>query len=81
MNLQQSREEVWEQVRWRLRDAKNKNPLHNVDYYEAIGTTFKTNNDRQKEFLNCMTIITSQEASAKEKNSAESELEQLFSFK
>jgi len=80
MNLQQSREEVSEQVRWRLRDAKNKNPLHDVEYYEAIGVTYKTNDDRQERFLKCMSILASPQSSAEEKTRAENILEQQFSF-
>ena len=81
MNLQYPREEVSEQVRWRLRDAKNKTPLHNLDYYEAIGVTYKINNDRQEIFLKGMSILTSPQTSAEEKFLAEDTLEKQFSFK
>lgn len=78
MKPQHSREEVSEQVRWRLRDAKTKTPLHEVDYYEAIGVTYKTNDDRQKMFLKCMSILDSPETSAEEIKTAEDKLQKLF---
>ena len=81
MNLPDSREEVIEQVRWRLRDVKNKTPLHNVDYYEAIGITDQTDDDRQKMFAGCMSILHSPLTSAMKKLSTENKLEELFSFK
>ena len=80
MNLQDSREEVSEQVRWRLRDAERKTPLHKVDYYEATRVSYKLNDDRQEIFLNCMSILKSPDTSAEEKMKAEETRRQLFPF-
>jgi hypothetical protein len=80
MNLQDSREDVSEQVRWRLRDAATKTPLHDVDYYEATGVTYKLNDDRQETFWECMSILESPEASAEEKKTAEDTRQKLFPF-
>lgn len=81
MNLPDSREEVSEQVRWRLRDAKKKTPLHNVDFFEATQVSYKLNDDRQETFWESQSILYSPDTSAEEKKKAEDTLEQLFSFK
>jgi hypothetical protein len=78
MKPQHSREEVSEQVRWRLRDAETKTPLDDLDYYEATGVTYKLNDDRQEMFLKCMSILNSPQISAKEKKTAEDKLQKLF---
>ena len=80
MNLQESREDVSEQIRWRLRDAEAKTPLHHVDYYEATGVSYKLNDDRQKMFWECQSILCSPETSAEKKKTAEDTLQKLFSL-
>lgn len=80
MNLQESRKDVSEQIRWRLRDAEAKTPLHHVDYYEATGVSYKLNDDRQKMFWECQSILCSPETSAEEKKTAEDTLQKLFSL-
>jgi hypothetical protein len=80
MNLQDSREDVSEQVRWRLRDAETKTPLHHVDYYEATGVSYKLNDDRQKVFWECQSILYSPDTSAEKKKKAEDTLQKLFPF-
>mgnify|MGYP001286657591 CR=1 FL=1 len=80
MNLQGSREEVSEQVRWRLRDAETKTPLDDVDYTETTRVTYETNDDRQKIFWKCQSIIYSPDTSAEKKKKAEDTLEKLFSL-
>lgn len=80
MNLHDSPESVIERVRLRLKDAEKKTPLHKVDYYEAIGVSYnKTNDDRQKMFSECMSILDSPETSP-EKKAAEDTLQKLFSL-
>lgn len=80
MNLRESREDVSEQVRWRLRDAETKTPLDDVDYYEATGVSYKLNDDRQDMFWKCQNIFYSPE-SAEEQQNAEDTMEKLFSYK
>ncbi len=80
MNLQDSREEVSEQVRWRLRDAKTKTPLHGVDYYEATRVSYKLNDDRQVMFWKYQPILCSPDTSAEEKKTAEDARRKLFPF-
>lgn len=80
MNLQESREDVSEQIRWRLRDAEAKTPLHHVDYCEATGVSYKLNDDRQETFWKCQNIFYSPE-SAEEQQKDEDTMEKLFSFK
>ncbi len=80
MNLQESREDVNEQVRWRLRDAETKTPLDDVDYFEATRVTYETNDNRQKMFLECMSILNSPKTSAEEKKTAEDTRRKLFPF-
>ena len=80
-NLRDSPESVIERVRSRLNDAETRSPLDNADYYEAIGITDQTDDDRQKMFAGCMSILHSPLTSAMEKLSAENKLEELFSFK
>jgi hypothetical protein len=80
MNLEDEREEVSEQVRWRLRDAETKTPLHRVDYYEATRVSYKLNDDRQEIFSNCRSILESPDTSAEEKKTAEETRRQLFPF-
>lgn len=80
MNLQDSREEVREQVRWRLRDAKTKTPLHGVDYYEATRVSYKLNDDRQVMFWKYQSILCSPDTSAEEKKTAEDARRKLFPF-
>lgn len=80
MNLQDSREDVSEQVRWRLRDAETKTPLHHVDYYEATGVSYKLNDDRQKMFRECQSILCSPDTSAEKKKRVEDTLQKLFSL-
>jgi hypothetical protein len=78
MDLRDLPESVIERVRWRLRDAKT--PLDNVDYYEATGVSYKTNDDRQEMFRRCMAILHNPETSIEEKNKAEETRRQLFPF-
>lgn len=80
MNLQESREEVSEQVRWRLRDAETKTPLDDVDYFEATRVSYKLNDDRQKMFWECQSILCSPDTSAEEQKKAEDTLQKLFSL-
>lgn len=80
MNLGDAREEVSEQVRWRLRDSETKTPLDNVDYYEATRVSYKTNDDRQKMFWECLSILDSPETSTEEQKRAEDTLQKLFSL-
>lgn len=80
MKSPHSREEVSEQIRWRLRDAETKTPLDEVDYYEATRVTYKTNDDRQAMFVKCMYILDSPETSAEEKKKAEDTRQKLFPF-
>ena len=80
MNLQDLPESVIERVRSRLKDAEKKTPLHTVDYYEAIGVSYKLNDDRQKMFWECQSILCSPETSAEEKETAEDTLQKLFSL-
>jgi len=80
MNLQDSREEVSEQVRWRLRDAETKTPLHDVDYYEATRVSYKLNDDRQEMFWKYQSILYSPDTTAEEKKTAEDTRRKLFPF-
>lgn len=80
MNLQDFPESVVERVRSRLKEARKKTPLDDLDYYEATGVTYKTNDDRQKMFWECMSILESPETSAEEKNTAEDTLRKIFSL-
>lgn len=80
MNLPYSREEVSEQLRWRLRDAETKTPLDDVDYYEATRVSFKLNDDRQEMFWKCQSILYSPDTSAEEKKIAEDTRRKLFPF-
>ena len=80
MKLQESREDVSEQARWRLRDAETKTPLDDVDYFEATRVTYETNDDRQKMFWKCQSILYSPHISAEEQKKAEDTLQKLFSL-
>ena len=80
MNLVDAREEVSEQVRWRLRDAETRTPLHNADYYEATRVSFKLNDDRQEMFWKYQSILYSPDTSAEEKKKAEDTRRKLFPF-
>lgn len=80
MNLEDAREDVSEQVRWRLRDAETKTPLDDVDYFEATRVTYETNDDRKKMFWKCQSILYSPDISAEEQKKAEDTLQKLFSL-
>ena len=80
MNLPHSREDVSEQVRWRLRDAETKAPLDDVDYFEATRVSYKLNDARQKMFWECQSILYSPDTSAEEQKTAEDTLQELFSL-
>ena len=80
MSLQDFPESVIERVRSRLSDAETKTPLHNVDYYEALGITYQTNDDQQKMFWAYQCILNSLHATVEEKEAAEVALEKLVSF-
>lgn len=80
MQSPHSREDVSEQVRWRLRDAETKTPLDDVDYYEATRVSYKLNDDRQEIFWKCLSILNSPETSAEEKMNPEETRRQLFPF-
>jgi len=80
MNLQDSHEEVREQVRWRLRDAERKTPLHDVDYYVATRVSYKLNDDRQEMFWKYQCILYSPDTSAEKKKKAEDAQRKLFPF-
>ena len=79
-NLPDFPESVIERVRSRLSDAETKSPLHNVNYYEAIGVTYQINDDRLKMFGEYQFILNSSDTTVEEKESAESALEKLVSF-
>ena len=79
-NLQDLPESVIERVWSRLKDAETKTPLDDLDYYEATGVTYKLNEDRQKMFLKCRSILDSPQTSAKAKKTAEDTLQKLFSL-
>ncbi len=80
MESPHSREDVSEQVRWRLRDAETKTPLDNVDYYEATRVSYKLNDDRQEMFWKYQSILYSPDTSAEEKKKAEDTRQKLFPF-
>ena len=80
MNMKDSLGSVIERVRSRLSVAESKTPLHNVDYYEAIGVTYKTNDDRLKMFGEYQFVLNSSDTTVEEKEAAEAALEQLVSF-
>ncbi len=80
MNWQDSPDSVVERVRSRLKEARKKIPLDDVDYYEATGVSYTLNDDRQKMFWECQSIFCSPETSAEEKKTAEDTLQKLFSL-
>lgn len=80
MNWKDSPEAVIERVRSRLREAETKTPLHNVNYYEAIGVTYTTNDDRYKTFWDYQSILNSPQATVAEKEASEAALAHLVSF-
>jgi hypothetical protein len=80
MKLPHSPEEVSEQIRWRLRDVETKTPLQDVDYYKATGVSYKLNDDREKVFLKCVSVLDSHTTSGRRKKMGEDTLQKLFSF-
>jgi hypothetical protein len=80
MELRDLPESVIERVRSRLKEAQKNTPLDDVDYYEAIGRTSRINEDRQKMFLECISLLDSPETSTEEKKTAEDTRRKLFPF-
>lgn len=72
---------VIERVRLRLKEADKNTPLSDTDYREAIGLTREINEDRQKIFMECMSILNSSMTSTHQKQKAEDTLQNLFSLK
>ena len=80
MNWQDSPDSVVERVRSRLKEARKKTPLDDVDYYEATRVSYKLNDDRQVMFWKYQSILCSPDTSAEEKKTAEDARRKLFPF-